>query len=82
MEGLILANDNESDDDDNQTCIDPRKCEETIQHISAQREERQKQVCFTLHFFYCFTFTLMYMYCRLAESRNFLNINKLNFILA
>ena len=52
MEGLVLANDNDSDDDGNQTCIDPRKCEETIQHISAQREERQKQVCFTLHFIY------------------------------
>ena len=31
MEGLVLANDNESDDDDNQMCIDPKKCEETIQ---------------------------------------------------
>ena len=51
MESLVLANDNESDDD-NQTCINPKKCEETIQRISAQREERQKQVCFTLHFFY------------------------------
>ena len=52
MEGLFLANDNDSDDDGNQTCIDPRKCEETIQRISAQREERQQQVCFTLHFVY------------------------------
>ena len=67
MEGLVLANDNESDND-NQTCIDVKKCEETIERISAQREERQKEVCFTLHFFYCFTFTLMYMYCRPAKS--------------
>ena len=43
MEGLELADDSE-DDTDIQTCPDPCKCQETIEDIKKQREERIQKV--------------------------------------
>ena len=44
MEGLELADDFE-DDTGIQTCPDPCKCQETIEDIEKQREERKQKVC-------------------------------------